>query len=222
MKHTKITLVATGLVAALLVANLLLASPLANAGGGNNNAANKTHIDGSTVEFLHADLMDGGDEGVTILSTTMKLSDPKDLLLSVTLECALWTMVTSSTYDEAFQPTSEARAAIHVWIEIDGKEVGIGGDDGRITFCDRVHRQTVYEDPEDDEYNNVTMEQYLATKNANAFTWHSISPSAGAGAPITIEVKADVEAYVSPEGGGGMMAEGAVGKRTLTVEVVDL
>jgi hypothetical protein len=188
-------------VAALAV----LAAPLITAAGsGPSNAANKTAAAGSTVEFLSPLA-----PATTILATTIKTSAPQDLILSVTAECALWTTVQTVGND-----VSEARATVQVWVEFDGVPVPVSGsgDDGKVVFCDRLHRQTTT--GFDDE--NATIKQYLATRTANGFNW--LLPDAGSGVH-TIEVKADLTSETT---GTDALAQAGVGHRTLIVEPTHL
>jgi hypothetical protein len=193
-----------GMLAAATVLLLLAAPGLA--GTGSSNAANKAAAAGSEVEFLSV-----GEPGITILQTSIKTSPPQDLLFSVTLECALWTNVVTLGNE-----VSEARARVRAWVEIDGAPVPVGADDvtetGKVVFCDRLHRQSVMD--LDDE--NARIEQYLATRTANAFNW--ALPDVGGGVHL-IEVKAEV---VTETSGGDAFAEAGIGHRTLIVEPIHM
>jgi hypothetical protein len=185
-------------------AALLLAIPLVAAAldDGGSNAANKTAATGSTVEILSAALE------TTVLSTTIKTSSPQDLIFAVTLECALWTTVETVGND-----VSEARATVTISVLFDGFPVAVSGagDDGRVVFCDRTHRQTTT--AFDDE--NATINQYLATRSANGFNW--ILPDVGSGVH-TVEVKADLTTFTSDD----LFVQAGVGHRTLIVEPTHL
>jgi hypothetical protein len=188
-----------------VAAVLALVVPLvAAATNGPSNAANKTAAAGSTVEFLSPLA-----PATTILATTIKTSAPQDLILSVTSECALWTTVATTGNDESI-----ARATVQVWVEFDGVPVPVSGsgDDGKVVFCDRLHRQTVTDLDDDD----ARIEQYLATRTANGFNW--LLPDAGSGVH-TIEVKADLTSETT---GADALAQAGVGHRTLIVEPTHL
>ncbi len=189
----------------LAVALLALSAPIVAAAltsDGTSNAANKTAASGSTVEILSAALES------TVLATTIKTSSPQDLIFAVTLECALWTTVETVGND-----VSEARATVTVSVLFDGVAVPVSGagDDGRVVFCDRTHRQTTT--LFDDE--NATINQYLATRSANGFNW--ILPDVGSGVH-TVEVKADLTTFSSDD----LFVQAGVGHRTLIVEPTQL
>jgi hypothetical protein len=189
---------------AIALAASLLAVPVVAAAldDGGSNAANKTAASGSTVEILSAAL------STTVLDTTIKTSSPQDLIFSVTMECALWTTVQTVGND-----VSEARATVTVSVLFDGVAVPVSGagDDGRVVFCDRTHRQTTT--GFDDE--NATIEQYLATRSANGFNW--LLPDVGSGVH-TVQVQADLTTFTSDD----LFVQAGVGHRTLIVEPTHL
>lgn len=195
---------ATRSALAALAAGLLLLPTVWGLSDGTSNAANKTSAAGSTVEFLSPLA-----PATTVLATTIKTSPTMDLIFSVSLECALWTTV-ATVGNEA----SEARATVKVWVEFDGVPVPVSGDDpdGTVVFCDRLHRQTVTDLDDED----ARIEQYLATRSANAFNW--LLPDVGGGVHL-IEVKADL---TSETVGAEAVAQAGVGHRTLIVEPTHL
>jgi hypothetical protein len=185
---------------AVLGALALLAVPVVVATtDGASNAANKTSAAGSTVAFL-----DEG-EGQEVLATTIKTSTTQDLIFSVTMECALWTTVTT-----VGNAVSEAHASVAVTVLFDGVPVPISGegDDGSVVFCDRLHRQTT----EDFDDEDARIQNYLATRTSNGFNW--VLTDVGHG-EHTIQVIADL---VTSTEGDESVADAAVGHRTLVVE----
>lgn len=195
--------IATRSAVAALALGLLLIPTAFGLNDGTSNAANKTAAAGSTIEFI------GPALEATILATTIKTSAPQDLIFSVTLECALWTTVATVGND-----VSEARATITIKVLFDGVPVPVSGDDadGSVVFCDRLHRQTTTDFDDED----ARIEQYLATRTANAFNW--ILPDVGSGLH-TIQVVADLTAETE---GAEALAEAAIGHRTLIVEPTHL
>lgn len=179
---------------------------------GASNAANKTSAGSSTVQHMSADVVDS-DAGLAVLSTTIKTSKPTDLLLQLTMECALWTEVISTTiqnHPAGYGPYSRAEAHVVAWVEVDGVPARLAADDdGKVVFCDRVHEQELSDI--DNSTGNHTIRQYLETRNANAFNWVVLNAGSGV---HTVVVKVDIEAANTQ----GAFAEGAVGKRTLIVE----
>lgn len=203
--------VKTTLIAAAIIA---LSAPFVSAAlqDGGSNAANKTAANASTVEAIGADLADT-DLGTPVLTTTIKTSKTTDLLVQLTMECALWTEVVSTTIEDhadGIGPFSRAEARVVAWVEVDGVPIRLAeDDDGTVVFCDRVHEQEISDI--DNSTGNHTIRQYLATRDANAFNWVLLDAGAGL---HTIVVKVDIEAANTE----GAFAEGAVGKRTLIVE----
>lgn len=188
---------------------LAMAVPLSD--DGEPKAANKTAAAASDHVDLMPDVRDT-DLGVTVLETTIKTSSPTDLLLQVSLECALWTEVISSTVDEhpeGYTSFARAEARVVVWVEVDGQSVELPPSDGSVTFCDRVHEQEIFDI--DESTGNFSIRQYLATKTANAFNWFTFDVGSGV---HHIAVKADIEA----DNTEGSFAEGGIGARTLIVE----
>lgn len=201
----------TLIIAAAVIA---LSAPFVSAAlqDGPSNAANKTAASASTVEAIGADLADT-DLGTAVLTTTIKTSKTTDLLVQLTMECALWTEVISTTIEDhadGIGPFSRAEARVVAWVEVDGVPIKLAADDdGTVVFCDRVHEQEISDI--DNGTGNHTIRQYLATRDANAFNWVVLDAGAGV---HTIVVKVDIEAANTE----GAFAEGAVGKRTLIVE----
>jgi hypothetical protein len=158
-------------------------------------------------------------QNVTLLTSTLRTSSTRDLLLNVSLECSILTALTTNNDNN----TSTARGAVRVWIEIDGNIVpindvsspgdstpGIGDDTDKVTFCDREYSRTVtdMEDPQDgvDE-----IKDYIKTKSAHSFQWVSLNVGS---AVHTIVVKADLTTAQTE----AATAEAYVGNRTLVIE----
>lgn len=211
-----------GLALGLMVAfayGVIAAKP----GASTHQPANKVAVSGQTVEFLGGDLEeDGVDAEEIVLSGTMRASNPTDIVISVTAECALWTTVATFGGDDV----SEARAKVTLTALLDGTPVGVvGGDDGAVVFCDRLQRQTI--EDLDEDGNDTRLENYLATRSANAFNWIALNIGSGI---HTIEVLAQLETSLSngdedtafPETVDHPLVQAGVGKRTLIVEPTKL
>ena len=198
----------------IAVATVALCAPFVSAAlsDGTANAANKTAANGSNVQYMSADLIDT-DQGLTVLTTTIKTSKSTDLLLQLSMECALWTETITTTIDQhplGYDNYARAEAHVEAWIEVDGVPVTLGPeDDGKVVMCDRVHEQELSDI--DNSTGNHTIRQYLETRNANAFNWVVLNAGSGV---HTVVVKVDIEAANTQ----GAFAEVAVGKRTLIVE----
>lgn len=173
--------------------------------------ANKAGIAASSLEVMSVPVVEGStSEEVTLLATSLKTPGPGDLALQVTAECALWTDVTVVGNDE-----SQAIATVRVWIEKDGVALPVSADDtadvGRVVFCNRDYRVVTTQFEDED----ATIEQFLRTRQANAFTWFDIDAGSGTHEYV---VKAQLEAEVTGTG----FAKAAVGKRTFLAEPVHL
>lgn len=196
---------------AALAGALLLVTAFAVVGPATatHQPANKMSVSGSAVEVMSTGFspLATTSEVVTLLTGKIKTSAPTDLIFRATMECALWTDITTVGNDE-----SQAIATVKAWVEIDGVPVRVSSDDtgaeaGKVVFCNRDYKRVT--SMWDDE--NATIEDYLRTRTANAFNW--ILVNAGSGTHI-IELKGSLETEVNGTGN----AKAAVGKRTLIVE----
>ena len=202
----------------VVTASLALLLPLGSGLGtpsGSPQPADKVAAAGSDVQMLSADFADT-DLGVSVLSTVLKTSSPTDLILQVSLECALWTEVISTAtaaHPAGYTPFARAEAHVTVWIEVDGQFVPVssGDPDGKVVFCDRVHEQEITDI--DNSTGNFTLRQYLETRSANAFNWVTLNVDSGV---HHVSVMADIEASNTE----GSFADGGIGKRTLVIEPV--
>lgn len=177
------------------------------------NGANKMASSSENV-----DPFEGAEGTKDILDGSLRLSTQNDMIVSVTMECALWTEVI--VHDEpSMGPTnSRAEARIIAWPEVDGVKAG-----PEVVFCDRVHEVELIEQftGEDDDTDNLTMRQYLATRSANAFNWLIIDPAVGPEDNVLdIVIKATMEQAVTEDSEN--TAYGAVGTRTLVITPVRL
>ena len=178
--------------------------------------ADKVVAAGKYVEEINGS---EGDRTPTVLSATLRTSKPTDLILLLSMECSIITDITTGggglTTD-----TATAEGKVRAWIEIDGKPVAVNqiggaaqngstpGDNGKITFCNRVHTRTV----NDDENGDGTDEyrDYQRTKSANGFNWLQLNLGSGI---HEIVVKAE---YTS-QNGTRALSDAYIGTRSLIV-----
>ncbi|HEX8083508.1 MAG TPA: hypothetical protein VF529_04405 [Solirubrobacteraceae bacterium] len=125
-----------------------------NAADSSPPAANKTWVAGDTIEVMHKQVTTGVTEQqdeVVLSKNQIKFSNPQDLLLQLTAECALWTNTATTGDDDA-----ETKARVETWVEIDGKVVPVSPNDtaptngsvdpdqqagaGRVVLCNRATR----------------------------------------------------------------------------------
>lgn len=198
-------------LAVALVAVVAVTAPFAPAQA-NHQPADKMAVDGSTLAVMTTNVTEGEEsKTVTLLSAEMRTSSTTDVIFQVTLECALWTDVTTVGNDE-----SEAIATVEVWVEVDGEPVAISEDDtdGKAVFCNRAYKVVTTQF----ENENATIERYLSTRSANAFNWFAYDLG---GDVHTIEVKGKLTAQAD-SGLGTATAKAAIGARTLVAEPVKL
>lgn len=207
-------------VAGALVGSVAVAIPVALAAEtGGGSPANKAVAAGSQRMAI------GANQEEVLMSATFKTSKPTDLIMSVSLECSLFTALTTNQAN----PTSNATAGLRAFLRIDGKivpitdvstppqdpaESGNGGVDDAVTFCDREYQRTVTdrEEPADgvDEEDD-----YIRTKSSHAFTW--VRLNAGSGQHL-VEVVGQFRNTTA----GAATAEAIIGNRTLVIEPTKL
>jgi hypothetical protein len=140
---------------------------------------------------------------VTVLGGTMKTSTTEDLILQVSMECAIITStITTNTTEYAF-------GQVRIRVTVDGVPVQVGGttpDDGWVVFCNRA--QTVTTTGTD------THSIMLATRAANSFNWVKLNVG-GAGVSHVIRVLAE---FTETPTNATSMAKAIIGRRTLVVE----
>ena len=194
--------------------------------------ANKTAAAGNGLTKVNRDSV--------ILEETVRVSDPTDLILSVTSECSILTSLYTNTAFDADDPdpttdTDKARGSVFVWVTIDGKPVPVQStdpDDGIVTFCNRTYQRSVTDN--EDPLDGIDDEDdFIRTKNANAFNWLALNVGRDYDVDgdnvVKVEVHADFRRYASdgsdrckddtPQ--GDTCADAYVGKRTLIIEATN-
>jgi hypothetical protein len=216
---------------ALGAAAFAIVSPKADA---SHEPANKFAAAGSDLDTIPAE----GDQ--IVLSETMKVSTPFDLLLQLTSECSILTELTTGDGPDAASDNAMAYGSVRMRIEIDDRPVPVASDDtatgggaddtddddneiGEVTFCNRAYERTVT-DNEDQRDGQDNETDYIRTRTANAFNWIATdvgrqydSPANGNNI-VKIEVIADYDATTA----GTALAEAFVGSRTLVAEPTNL
>jgi hypothetical protein len=172
-----------------------------------------------------------------ILSATMRTSKPTDLIMSVSLECAILTkLLTQGSATAGASQDAVADASILVWIEDEkGAIVPIssisappqdpenqGSEDDKVTFCHRAEGRRV-KDAEDAQDGIDRYQTFLDTKTANSFTW--VLQNAGSGIHVyTVKATLDEDAPCSGEPGTGALdpeetcGDALIGNRMLVIQ----
>jgi len=132
---------------------------------------------------------------VSVLCNDIKTANQKDLFITAALEVGLFTRT-------VVPPNAEARAAVHVRVQLDGQDV----EPGVVIYGRRI--QTL----RSDETIELSLGQSL---DAASFSFVAVDVPQGIH-------QICVQARVETGGFGTFSAEGAVGKGTMTVESVRL
>lgn len=178
--------------------------------------ANKVAASGSTTEVVQP------NTDVVVLSETVKINNPTDLIINATAECALVTQVTNS----ANGATSRASGQIKMYVTIDGIRVPVAQDDadrGEIVFCSRTQEQqwTDSNDPvKGNDDGGDQLRQYLSTRNANGFNWMALNIGSNYPGTNNNIHKIELWAHWDVSTAGAANASAIVGNRTLILEPV--
>jgi hypothetical protein len=244
-KVRRIALIALGLaIAALLTAMYYGNRESAGAAG---TPANKVWATGDGIDVMTAGCkapMPGVCEDqtqVVLMKGQIRYSNPTDLRISVTSECALWTNTATTGNDD-----SEAKARVEMWVTLDGKTVPVASNDpnkdntstdpadpagpGKVVFCNRANRMKT----ENVSDNDLIIRSYNRSRDANGFNWGALNVGSDYDDPangknlIDVEVHARLADSLSDtdtsdnNGIDSPFAKAAVGKRTLFVEPVKM
>lgn len=152
--------------------------------------ADKVGVGASTLEIMSTQVGEGitDQPKVEILSGTMKVSSPTDLIITVSSECALWTNTTTQGDDD-----QESVARVEVWIELDGTVVPVSSGDtaannsslntdtqagkGHVVYCNRSQRMKTefFNDGDTQDNQEEIIRLYNRTRSAHAFTWVALN-----------------------------------------------
>lgn len=191
-----------------------------------SNGADKIYVGGSTREEFRLDTKVSGNtsRAFTLASGTMKTSTPTDLYLMAQVETALWTNVKATNKDE----TSQAKAGLTCWVEVDGKPVPVAGDypnewasnrreASEVVFNNRDFKvQTTFlndvaDITDDDEY----LALWLKTRSSHGFNWAALNLGTDYNSETnvhSVELKGRLEVYADDK---NAQAKAVIGPRTL-------
>lgn len=173
--------------------------------------ANKVAASGSETEVI------GANDTVLLLSETVKINNPTDLILTASSECSIITQVRTS------DGLARAVGRVTMWVTINGKHVPVSDTDteaGRVVYCDRAHEQeSNLGGDETDEKDNF-VRTYLNTRTANAFSWLALNVGEEYAGTTDNVHKIELWAKFEAATVGQAVAQAAVGNRTLVLEPV--
>jgi hypothetical protein len=203
-------------VAAGLVAVALGGGYLAQGTFATGIPANKVAASGSTLEVI------GANEDKVVLSETVKINNPTDLIISATSECAILTQVSNHANGQ----TERAFGQIAMYVTIDGIPVPVSTadkDKGKVIFCNRAQEQQWTDSNQPvvgNDDSGDTLRQYTDTRTANGFNWMALN--VGSTYPGTEDNvhKIELHAVWTVNSSANAVASAKVGNRTLVLEPV--
>ena len=207
----------------------------------HHEPANKYAAAGAVTQDI------GPNTDHAILTETMKVSSPFDLVLSATAECSILTYLRSAGSNApGASNTSATEGRVDMYITIDGNRVpvqtgdvnpqmpGVQQDNGEVTFCNREYERTITD--AEGPLDGIDEERdFIRTRTANAFNWMALDVGfnydepnipAGAGNNI-VEIKLWARytkqgtqpcQEVTNNAGQEDCSDAYVGKRTLIAE----
>ena len=98
----------------------------------------------------------------------LKTSNVGSILAGVSMECALWTYTSTTATSGGGKNSSSARATIKVTVNVDGNPM----TPGQVVYCDRLQAVGVTLNT-GIATDNITIELFQATKNANHFNFYA-------------------------------------------------
>jgi hypothetical protein len=193
-----------GLVVGLVA---VLAIMMASAPSTQNLASNKAWFAEGLDDVV---LIQGQNPGV-VLAGALKTSNVGDLMIGVSMECALWTATKNKAPKGGGNTNAKARAAVNITVWVDG----VAANPGQVVYCDREQEVNLeFESLDALATDAITLELFLKTKNANHFNFFVKNPGSG-----VHNVVVTASAIVSPDPNAlAGSTRAAYGKRTLIIE----
>ena len=208
------SVVRTRVAAASALAFALTAGYLAQGTYAAGTPANKVAASGSEA----LDVPFG--TATPILTETVKINNPTDLILGVSLECSITTEVKNGADGEL----SSATGQIKIYVTIDGVHVPISAEDtdkGRVVFCSRTQEQQWTNSPDSQDGDEEDeLRQKLLTRDSNAFNWLALN--IGTTYPGTENNIHEIKVFAEwdTDAVGDAVADATIGNRTLVLEPV--
>lgn len=183
-----------------------LAFAMSITSSGQNLASNKSFMEAGANEVIVQ-----GNGPMKIFDGWAKTSSVGDLMVGVSMECALWTGTVTNAPKGGGKQTSISRAAVNVTVLVGG----VPATPGEVVFCDREQEVSLTFDSTDLVFNDsITLELFLRTKNANHFNFFTKNPGNGV---HHVEVWVNGVNVADPNAPNGS-TRAAIGKRTMVIE----
>jgi hypothetical protein len=166
------------------------------------------------------------------IPAALKTSSNGGVSATLSMECALWTYSTVTATNGSGKSSSSSRAAIAVWIEIDGSPA----TPEEVVYCDRaqavglaVNLTCSVPDTTCTVSGDVTLDLFQMTKNANSFTFFN-GPLPPTVHRVTAKARGEIQCWSSTTGTfvtcpSGSVAnwtnaqtQALIGKRSLMIE----
>ena len=103
-----------------------------------------------------------------LFSGQLKTSNVGSILAGVSMECVLWTFTSTTATSGGGKNSSSARASVKVTVKVDGNAM----EPGEVVYCDRLQAVGVTLNT-GLATDNITIELFEATKNANHFNFYA-------------------------------------------------
>jgi len=103
-----------------------------------------------------------------LFSGQLKTSNVGSILAGVSMECVLWTYTSTTATSGGGKNSSSARATVRVTVNVDGSPM----QPGQVVYCDRLQAVGVTLNT-GITTDNVTIELFQNTKNANHFNFYA-------------------------------------------------
>jgi len=185
---------------------VVLAFAMSTTSSGQNIASNKAFMAAGDNEVIIQ-----GEDAIKIFDGWAKTSSVGDLMVGVSMECALWTGTVTNAPKGGGKQTSISRAAVNVTVLVGGVEA----TPGQVVYCDREQEVSLTFASTDEVFNDsITLELFLRTKNANHFNFFTKNPGNGVHHVEVWVNGVNVEDPNAPNGS----TRAAIGKRTMVIE----
>jgi hypothetical protein len=165
-----------------------------------SNKAFYTSRTGASDLFLAPISQPGSSAVVTLFNIpqALKTSNTGGVSAIVSMECALWTYNITTDVVGGGKSSSSSRAALKVWVEIDGQQM----EPGQVVYCDRLQATELEVDLSCNltgcvVTGDVALGLFQKTKNANSFAFFK----AGL-APVIHSVRVKAQAYIECRNNG--------------------